>query len=515
MRKSYFLRQLNLLVLPAVIVILLTGCQINEDNQLTNINMEKVHQKIRPAAVAGAFYPAGVMELNRALDGFLTAQTPKNRQILAVVAPHAGYSFSGPVAGQAFANLLGKKYKTVWVLGPSHNASFSGVAVPDYTHFQTPLGKIKVSSIVSRLLNENNFQLSSQIHQSEHALEVELPFLQKTLGDFELAPLIFGNQTSLGQLKEIVLSLKKYYNEDTLIVISCDFIHYGENYGYAPFGKNFREKIKAMDNQVVNYLLNYQTNDLFNYLENTAITNDGAQVLTFLAEFLKEGQTQGELVDYDTSGNITGDQTNSVSYASLVFTKSKESEELENQLSQEEKDYLLKLVRQTLDEYYKTGKILKVSEADVPARLKASQGVFVTLTENGNLRGCIGYIEPVESIYQSVIDNAVSAAVNDPRFMPVTKDELKDIKIEISVLSVPQVLDVPAKSRLTTLRPLVDGVVLEEGNKRSTYLPQVWEELADPEEFLSSLCQKGGFTKNCWTKEEIKLYTYQADVFHE
>jgi len=506
---------LKLPILLIIVVILLSSCGQIKDNRLTSINMEKTQQKIRAAAVAGAFYPDGVMELNQQLTSFLAGKPVKNGQILALVAPHAGYSYSGKVAGQAFSKLWGKKYKTVWVIGPSHNASFSGVAVPDYTHFKTPLGKIKVSEIISKLLQKKNFQLADAVHQPEHSLEVELPFLQKTVGNFELVPLIFGNQTSLGQLKEIVATLKKYYNEDTLIVISCDFIHYGPNYGYAPFGKNFAAKVKAMDMQVVDYLVNFQTEALSDYLENTAITNDGAQVLTFLAEFLKDGQAQGKQVAYDTSGNITGDTENSVSYASLVFTKIQKSEELENQLSQEEKDYLLKLARQTLNDYYKTGKVLKVDEADIPTRLKARQGVFVTLTEKGNLRGCIGYIEPVKSINQSVIDNAISAAVDDPRFSPVTQDELKNIEIEISVLSVPKILDAPTKSRLTTLRPLVDGVVLEEGNRRSTYLPQGWEDLSDPDEFLSSLCSKGGWPQSCWTKDSVKLYTYQAEVFHE
>jgi AmmeMemoRadiSam system protein B/AmmeMemoRadiSam system protein A len=466
-------------------------------------------------AVSGAFYPADVIELNQELDGFLTTKTSKEGQILALVAPHAGYSYSGKVAGQAFAKLLGKKYKTVWVLGPSHHVSFSGVVVPNYTHFKTPLGEIEVSAITNQLLKEKNFQIRDEVHQSEHALEVELPFLQKTLGNFELVPLIFGNQTTLSQLKEIVASLENYYDEQTLIVVSCDFTHYGPNYGYAPFGQNFAEKVKAIDMQVVDYLINFQTEELFDYLENTAITNDGTQILTFLSEFLKESKAKGELVAYDTSGNITGDTENSVSYASLVFTGSGQLSASKNQLAKEDQDYLLGLARQTLNHYYETGEILSINEAEIPERLKTEQGVFVTLTKNGALRGCIGYIEPVKSIYQSVIDNAISAAVNDSRFLPVTQNELKDIEIEISVLSVPKILSEPAENRLTALRPEVDGVVLEEEKRRATYLPQVWEDLSDPEEFLESLCNKGGWSGNCWQKDSVKLYTYQADVFHE
>ena len=184
-------------------------------------------------------------------------------------------------------------------------------------------------------------------------------------------------------------------------------------------------------------------------------------------------------------------------------------------LSQQEKNYLLKLARKSLNHYFETSQILKVDESDIPESLKKEQGVFVTLTKDDKFRGCIGYIEPVKELYLAVIDNAISAAVNDNRFLPVTQEELKDIKIEISVLSIPQVLDVPADERLVKLRPLIDGVVLEEGNRRSTYLPQVWEDLNNPEDFLSSLCQKGGWNLNCWQSDEVKLYTYQAEVFHE
>lgn len=507
-------------IILIIIIIVITGLVFivdylqKKENQITNTNMA-LTKNVRPAAVAGAFYPGGPSELNQVLDAFLAPKTAKIGQIRAVVAPHAGYRYSGEVAGSAFANLTGKSYKTVWLLGPSHQTSFSGVSVPDYTHYQTPLGEIKVSDIVQDLIEEKHFKTVSNAHQQEHALEVELPFLQKTLGDFEIVPMIFGNQTTVGQIKEIASILKKYYSSEILIVISCDFTHYGPNYGYVPFIENSQEQIKEIDDQVMEYLLNYQTEELLDYLETTAITNDGSQVLTLLSEFFKDTEVKGELVAYDTSGNITGDITNSVSYVSMVFTGEMAQDLTDRLLTQEEKNYLLLLARQTLNHFYDTGKLLEVDEAEVPERLKAVQGVFVTLEKHGNLRGCIGYIEPVKELYQSVIDNAISAAISDHRFLPVTKDELDDIEIEISVLSVPKLFNVPASERLTSLRPLVDGVVVEQGTRRSTYLPQVWKDLSNPQEFLSSLCSKGGWAGDCWQDDNVKLYTYQADVFKE
>ncbi|MBU1131383.1 AmmeMemoRadiSam system protein B [Patescibacteria group bacterium] len=505
-------------IIVIIIIIVITGLIIacdnlfNQDNHLTDKNM-KIAKNVRKPAAAGAFYPGSADELNQAMLSLIGQKKPAEGKIMALVAPHAGYTYSGKVAGQAFSSLKGENYKTVWLLGPSHQTSFAGVSVPSYTHYQTPLGEVPVSSIVRELLNEKNFQNITQAHQQEHALEVELPFLQSTLENFEIVPMIFGNQTSLEQIREIASILKKYYTSDTLIIISCDFTHYGPNYGYVPFTENASEKIKAIDGQVISYLLDYQTDELFNYLQTTAITNDGAGVLTWLAEFFSDSDVKGELVAYDTSGNITGDSANSVSYTSLIFTGEMPADSAGRALNQNEKNYLLNLARQTLNHYYDTGEKLTVNESQIPPRLKVEQGVFVTLEKNKQLRGCIGYIEPVKSIYQSVIDNAISAAVNDHRFQPVTKDELNDIEIEISVLSVPQLLAVPALDRLTALRPLTDGVVLREGQRSSTYLPQVWEDLKDPEDFLQSLCQKGGWPSTCWKDDEVQLYTYQADVF--
>lgn len=511
---NQFMKPFKAIILLSFFLIL-SGCQLL-NQQSTNNNMPEEKKNVRPMAVAGSFYPNSVAELNQVIDGLL-ARSPKiSQNIRAVVAPHAGYVYAGGVMGKVFGRVQGKKYATVWLLGPSHYLGFSGVALTNYTHFKTPLGEIKLAvDIIDQLSQEKNFKVLNQAHQQEHSLEVELPFLQKTLGEFNLAPMVLGGQTSFKEMTAIAATLRKYISEDDLIVISCDFIHYGENYGFAPFGQNYQEKVRAMDNQVVDYLLNYQTEELSDYLETTAITNDGGQVLPLLSELLKNSGARGELAAYDTSANVSGDTNNSVSYAGLVFSGKANPQNQINQLSNEEKDYLLKLARQSLNYYFDAGQFLSVDENAVPERLKNKQGVFVTLTKNGDLRGCIGYIEPVAAVYQSVIDNAVSAAINDSRFMPVIKSELKDLDIEISVLSVPQILDLPAEKRLTSLRPETDGVVLEEGNRRSTYLPQVWEELTDPEEFLASLCQKGGWAKTCWTKNEVKLYTYQADVFYE
>lgn len=186
------------------------------------------------------------------------------------------------------------------------------------------------------------------------------------------------------------------------------------------------------------------------------------------------------------------------------------------QLTAEEKSFSLKLARQALDHYFKTAQILAINEKDVLARLKARQGAFVTLTLSGRLRGCVGLLEPIKPLYQAIIDNALAAAFFDDRFLPLDKSELPTLEIEISVLSpAKEMTGCSPDERIKFLRPILDGVILKQGQRVATYLPQVWEKLKEPEEFLASLCQKGGWNPDCWKDPKVKIYTYQAEVFGE
>lgn len=183
-------------------------------------------------------------------------------------------------------------------------------------------------------------------------------------------------------------------------------------------------------------------------------------------------------------------------------------------MTKQNQQFLLKLARQTLKHYFDTGKILDVSVSN--KELNEKLGTFVTLHKNSQLRGCIGHIEPVQEVYKDVIDNALSAAFDDPRFNPLQKDELKDVVIEISVLTQPQKLIYTSiDDLLNKLQPLRDGVVIKKGRHGATYLPQVWEDLANKEDFLSSLCEKAGLPTDEWRTCQLEVLTYQAEVFYE
>jgi AmmeMemoRadiSam system protein A len=179
--------------------------------------------------------------------------------------------------------------------------------------------------------------------------------------------------------------------------------------------------------------------------------------------------------------------------------------------------YLLKIARQTLEEFFLTGKKLIISESKLPdAELKERHSTFVTLHKNGELRGCIGHIEPVQAVYLDVIDNALSSAFDDPRFHPLDHQELLEVDIEISVLTQPQKLGYSStEDLLRKLRPLQDGVILKKGSYGATYLPQVWEDLREKEDFLSSLCLKARLSSDEWREGKLEILTYQAEVFGE
>lgn len=501
----------------ALLMVLLTGCQLFKSKEEQSLTSKDMSKNIRKPAVAGQFYPGTKSEIDAQFADFLTENPDPKKSIKAIVVPHAGTVFSGAVAGKAFSYLDGKSYSKVMILAPSHHVSFKGISVGDFSHYETPLGLIPVSTDVKKLLTENSFQYLFQAHSQEHAIEVELPFLQKTLSNFEIIPLICGNQNSLAEIKALAQILKKYIDSETLIVISVDFTHYGPNYGYVPFTDNIPENLNKLDQPVIDYLTDFHTDELYQYLSDVAITNDGQVPLTLLSELFKELDYQVEVVGRDTSGNIMGDYANSVSYVSMiVWGEGQLSKVAEGEYSQAERDYLLKLARETLETHYNEGKTLSVNESEVPEKLRQERGVFVTLEKNHQLRGCIGYILPNGPIYQAVINNALNAALNDHRFMPVTASEVDELTIEISILTLPTELKVTSPSEyLKKLRPEIDGVIIQQGSYQSTYLPQVWEDLKEPAEFLGSLCQKAGLESDCWQESTTKLFIYQAEVFKE
>jgi len=312
-------------------------------------------KKIRKSILAGSWYPKDKDQLKKQILSYLSEQSDFEQDsvaepdsvkgnIIGLIVPHAGHIFSGRVAGKAYSLLKEQDIKRVIILAPSHYFFFIGAALCDYTHYETPLGDVKVANASSLLgINAGNknpsnpFILYQEAHSFEHAIEIQLPFLQLILNDFEMLPIIIGADTSQNQIKEIAASLIDFVPEKTLVIASSDFTHYGPNYDYLPFVSNVKENLKKLDMKAANLIIQKDSEVFLRFIEETGSTICGNLPIAILIEIMQHHGAEAKLIAYDTSGNITGDFTNSVSYCSIAFFKQGKEERIIKNKKVEEK----------------------------------------------------------------------------------------------------------------------------------------------------------------------------------
>ena len=187
-----------------------------------------------------------------------------------------------------------------------------------------------------------------------------------------------------------------------------------------------------------------------------------------------------------------------------------------DQLTDEEKQILLQLARESMEYAVKGRKLPPLDTSSLSARLRENGASFVTLTINDELRGCIGALDAYQPLAEDVREHAIAAALEDPRFRPVAESELSRIKLEVSRLTAPRLLEYSSgEELLVKLNPHVDGVILKDGRRRATFLPQVWEKIPNPVEFLNHLCEKMGARPNLWRDTKLQVFVYQVEEFHE
>lgn len=466
--------------------------------------------KVREPAVAGLFYPKDPGELAGQIDAFLNeAQVQPVGELKALICPHAGYPYSGPVAAYAYKLLEGRHYDTVVVMGPSHYADLRACALPDAGLYRTPLGDVPISDKARLLAKTRPFALDppcaverpgwaaqfprltagrDNAETYEHSVEVEIPFLQKTLASFELVPVICGSIDPA----QAARALMPILDEHTLLIASSDLSHY---YTY--------DEARELDRSCVGAICS---------LDIAAMENQqacGKMPILVLMNIAKERGWKARLLDWRNSGDTSGDKGRVVGYAAIAFY-----EPFGDRLGAKERQELLRIARESLRDSASTGRIphARPPEAD----LAEPRGCFVTLTRNGALRGCIGNLSAQGPLYEAVAENARSAALDDPRFTPVTSAEVPGLRIEISVLTESKKLSFSSPDDLLMkLQPGVDGVILRIGNRVATYLPQVWEQLPDKEAFLNSLAEKAGCEASDWRKPGASVYLYEVESFKE
>lgn len=456
---------------------------------------------IRPAVWAGKFYPADPAELRRTLSDLAEAAEkscptlPAGKALRALVMPHAGYVYSGSVAAHALSALKGRRFNKVILMGPDHRVGFTDGAVSDADCYMTPLGSVPLHADARKLRSTSpRFRSLPASDRSEHAIEVVLPLLQAFLPQFSLVPIVLGPCDH----QWISQSIAPLIDADTLMVVSSDLSH------YLPY-----DQAVERDGRTIQAVLNLDA-PLLLAEENRACGRYPLAVLIDLARIMK---WQPILLRYANSGDTAGDRRAVVGYAAIAFYGEIGMTDNTLQLTPGQGQTLVRLARNTLQHKLLGEKTIE--ESDDPA-LQRYSGTFVTLKIGGNLRGCIGNLSANEPLAQGVRHHAIQAAFHDPRFRPLSKAELARVSIEVSVLTEPQPLAYQnADDLIAKLRPHVDGVTLSKGFARATFLPQVWEQLPRPEQFLSHLCMKAGLEADAWRQGDLEIETYQVQYFEE
>lgn len=461
---------------------------------------------------AGTFYPGDSVELSRMIDGFLEAAKPEPVQgdIFALISPHAGLGFSGQTASLGYKLVIGREYKTVVVIGPSHSYGFSGVSVYPEGVFRTPLGDLEVDKVFAqKLLNKDSgISFEARAFEREHSIEVQLPFLQEVLSGFKIVPIVMGDCT-LSECQKLAGLLKDAIGErkDVLVVASSDMAHRYDFEEVEKIDKLTLFSLEKMDSQGLYYGFREQRLEMCGMLP----------VVTAIILAKESGYNKLKVLGYTNSAIVTGKKNKgiwTVGYASCLIDQEKKAclpaGREKTMLNKEQRKKLLEIARSSIQAYLKTGKKLEVSETD-PALLKEN-GAFVTLHEHGELKGCIGNLTGSQPLYLTIRDMAVESATGDFRFSAVTLAGLKNIEIEISVLSL-----LERVSSIDEIKMGTHGVLVKKGFNSGVFLPQVAAETGwTKEEFLSNLCShKAGLPALAWQDKNTEIYKFSAEVFSE
>lgn len=425
----------------------------------------------RPPLAAGRFYPKDEKTLLNDIKRYIS-KAPKVNNPKILIVPHAGYEYSGDVAGAAYA-YIGLDVTNAVIVAPAHS-EFKDARIPNHTAYSTPLGDVP-------LMNET-VGIPRGVEDDQHSIEVLLPFLQSKLPKIKILPILTGDNANPKRIADVLENILK--RDDTILVVSSDLSHY-----------NPLRKAKSIDDKTLKTIKNLDDNGPID-----ACGKPGIRAAMLIARRMGLKPT---ILDRGYSGNDSDKEV--VGYASAAFSKQRESKEASSDTWKKD---LMELAKESIKSSVEGS---KMAFPRIPPVATKPYGVFVTITKSGELRGCIGNTDPDRPLYKAVVENARKAALEDPRFPPVSEDELDDIDVEISILSEPRKLDYKDPNELLDkITPGKDGVILSKDAKSATYLPQVWEDIPDKREFLESLSEKAGLPKDSWKTAEVKTYRVVA-----
>ena len=481
---------------------------------MSTCNGQRSVPTVRPATQAGRFYDGNAQRLSAEVDSFLTlhARDMKYDGLAALIVPHAGYYFSGNVAAAAYAAIPDVKgYKRIFLLGPSHHEWIDGSSVnTEYDFYSTPLGKVKVDVEMARKLiaADSVFSCRPEVHDREHCLEVQLPFLQRRLGDVPpIVPIIISTN-DFRKLKRIAEVLKPYFKDENLFIVSSDFSHYPSYEDACEVDARTGKAVESGD--VKQFVAAIKENARIGK-RNLATSACGELAIATLMLML-DSQYEVKHLLYQNSGDIDDhDHSRVVGYHAFAVvrhgqTRAKNDFSLSDDEKRILKEIALTSIKDSLDGKRNTEANSKCYALNSTLRQKC--GAFVSLHKQGRLRGCIGHFGEDVPLHEIVAEMAKAAAFEDPRFTPVRKEELDDIDIEISVLT--------PMHRIQSLDEFElhrHGIYIRRGYRSGTFLPQVADEVNwTKEEFVGHCAQdKAGIGWDGW--KDAELYVYEAIVF--
>ncbi len=488
----------------------------------SGVARQNAGQAVRPAAVAGQFYPDNAAKLKAAVTMLISnAAVPSVKDPVAIVVPHAGYSFSGQIAADGFRQVMGQRYDTVVIVGANHTTGgFSRASVYDGTAWRTPLGTVAVDrELGAALVKETSDAVfDTRLHGQEHSIEVQVPFVQQLFPSARILPIVAG-AADPAMCARVGRALAKVAGgRSVLVVASSDLSHYPSEADAARVDRSTLEAVARMDAGAV---AAGERGVADGNVPNLLTTACGAGAILLAMEAARAmGAVRGTVVSYANSADsAAGDPARVVGYGAVVWSRGdkgadtaalKRTEpDASGALAADDKRALLRLARETIRAWFDTdtSPLPRASSA----RLRRPAGVFVTLRKGSELRGCIGHLAADRGVLPLVARMALESALNDTRFQPVRASELSGLEVEISVLT-------PMR-RVSGPNDIVvgkDGVVLRVGDRSAVFLPQVATEQGwGREEMLDNLSEKAGLPAGAWRGKNAEFMTFRADVFKE
>jgi MEMO1 family protein len=434
---------------------------------------------IRQPEVAGRFYPESPSELKRQLKSFVIENADK-ADAVGVIMPHAGYIYSGAVAGAVISHIQIKD--TFVIIGPNHTGQGQPLSIMSSGSWKTPLGTVEIDSeLAQKILSYcPSLKEDTLAHQHEHSIEVQVPFLQYLKPDVKIVPIMLAvsGAAELQSLGSAIARAVRETGRDTVVLASSDMSHY-----------EAQQTARSKDRQAIMAVLDLNPAELLKRVRELNISMCGyAPAAAMLWAALEMGTLKAELIKYQTSGDVTGDMSSVVGYAGVSVKR----------LSP-----LAKLAKEALETYIKERKVIK--PVGLTPEMKEKAGTFVCIKKFGELRGCIGTFEPAHrNVAEEIIDNAIGSAVRDPRFESVQPSELKDLDYTVDVLTSPE----PVKSK-DDLDARRYGIIVAAGYRRGLLLPDL--EGVDTVDQQIEICrQKGGITPD----EPVELYRFAVKRYH-